>query len=327
MKQQNRLNKQVKEISIFIPVKNEIESMPQLEVAIAKLYDWTKQNNFGIDVFIHDNNSTDGSWEYIAGWAKRFPLRAFKFKQDIGYQESLALAFENAEGDAFVILQSDLQDPIEIIYEMIEKWSNGAKSVIGIPIKRNEHILEKIGRKSFVFIFKQMSDMKDFEWFTDFYLLDKQIYRNFRGLPLVNQFIRGRLVAEINFDCKIKYERNERKFGKSSFNFTRRYNLAISAILLHSSKSIRKIVLLSGFLGIFSVLASVTLLILSAVNILNSDKIGLYSVSLLILLNATSMIVLFGLALEYLSRIHYRLHSPKSLIDAREELFSTTIGM
>ena len=316
----------MKTLSLFIPVKNEIESLPQVRQTVESFSNWISERNLHLDVFIHDNGSSDGSWEFIENWAETKHLRAFKLQRDIGYQESLALAFDNAIGDAFLILQSDLQDPIEIAMEMVEYWLQGKSAIVGIPSMRKESLAEKIGRRIFVFLFKQSSDLRDHEWFTDFYLIDRKIYETFRGLPLVNQFIRGRLLEEVKFDEVIKYVRRDRKTGKSSFNFTRRYNLAISALLLHSSRSIRKLIVASVLIGAVSVIASAILFILASTNILSSDKIGLYGISLLILINANIMTILFGIVLEYLARLHTRLHLPDAVI-SRKNLYSKTINL
>ncbi len=308
-------------VSIFFPVKNELQNLPRLKEEAKNLHEKILELGITPDFFIHDNNSTDGSWDYIKNWADSFPLRAFRLRSDIGYQESLALAFDNAIGEGFMIIQSDLQDPPSVALEMIRMWANGAQSVVGIPDNRSESFTEKFGRLSFLFLFRKSSDFSKFEWFTDFYLLDHSLYKNYRSLPLVNQFIRGRLLEDFSFQHKLKYVRLERKKGATNFRFVKRYNLAMSALLLHSTRIIRRMTLLSVLLGVGSVFVSAILFALSITGVLNSSKIGLYGVGVLLFTNLTIVTVLFGVVLEYLLRIHKRLHISGSYVNSKSDLY------
>lgn len=320
-----KVNSHVKVISIFFPLKNEIANLSELESAIDYLEDFLITENLSGDFFIHDNNSSDGSWDFIESMCSRRKIRAFRLNRDIGYQESLALAFDNALGDAFIVIQSDLQDPPEIAAEMIRLWKLGMKSIVGIPVNRKEKMLEKIGRNIFLFLFRSAGDLKGFHWFTDFYLLDHTIYKNYKNLPLVNQFIRGRLINDFVFEKEIKYERIQRVAGQSNFSFSKKYHLALSAVLLHSSKFVRKLVLFSFALGLLSILASAILFALAVFGVLSSTKIGFYGTFLMLFFNITFTFLLFGIALEYLSRIHIRLHSSEQLLSQRNLLYKKII--
>ena len=307
-------------LTLFLPVYNEIESMPDIESTLIKLNKEIDSLGGELEILFHDNMSTDGSWEFIQSMSTRVKLRAFRMRRTIGYQESLALAFDHATGDAFVILQSDLQDPPELIIDMFEKWKSGFRSIVGIPNFRKENFRDTIGRSIFVRIFKSSSDLKKFTWFTDFYLLDRSIYKNYSGLPLINQFIRGRLVTDMSFEVSIPYSRNERLKGVSKFSFSKKYSLAIDALLLHSQKVIRRMVILGLFISSLFFATSIVLLILSFMKILDPSKIGLYGIASLILFNMTIFVSLFGICFEYLSRIHSRLHASSLLLENREWL-------
>jgi dolichol-phosphate mannosyltransferase len=320
-----KVNSHKKVISIFFPLRNEIANLPKLESVIEYLEDFLITENLTGDFFIHDNDSTDGSWDFIESMGNRRKIRAFRLNRDIGYQESLALAFDNALGDAFIVIQSDLQDPPEIVVEMIKQWKLGMKSIVGIPINRKEKMVEKIGRNMFLFLFRSAGDLKGFQWFTDFYLLDYAIYKNYRNLPLVNQFIRGRLINDFTFEKEIKYQRIQRVAGQSNFSFSKKYHLALSAVLLHSSRMVRKLVLFSFILGLLSILASAILFALAIFGILSSTKIGFYGTFLILFFNITFTFILFGISLEYLSRIHVRLHSSEHLLNQRNLLYKKII--
>lgn len=321
----SKVNSHLKIVSVFFPLKNEIANLPKLETVVEYLENFLIAENLKGDFFIHDNDSTDDSWDFIESMCARRKIRAFRLNRDIGYQESLALAFDNALGDAFIVIQSDLQDPPEIAAEMIKQWKLGTKSIVGIPINRKEKMVEKIGRNLFLFLFRSAGDLKSFQWFTDFYLLDYTIYKNYKNLPLVNQFIRGRLINDFVFEKEIKYQRIQRMAGRSNFSFSKKYHLALSAVLLHSSKIVRKLVICSFALGLLSILASATLFGLSLFGILSSTKIGFYGTFLMLFFNITFTFLLFGISLEYLSRIHLRLHSSEQLLSQRNSLYKKII--
>lgn len=307
-------------------MKDELTNLPQLEEAIQHLSGAISEMGIEPDFLIHDNNSSDGSWDYVKAMSERISIRAFRLRRDIGYQESLALAFDNAIGDAFIIIQSDLQDPPEIAIEMIKMWKSGAKSVVGIPTNRFEGFSEKIGRLGFLFLFRNSSDFSNFRWFTDFYLLDESLYKNYQSLPLINQFIRGRLLEDIDFQETIFYTRRNRVNGKTNFRFVKRYNLAVSALLLHSSRMIRRVILFSFLLGMISIVTSGILFTLSVMGVLSQSKIGLYGIALLLCINLTGSSILLGVILEYLLRIHKRLHASNSNFHDREKIYAEFIS-
>jgi glycosyltransferase involved in cell wall biosynthesis len=307
-------------LTIFLPVCNEIDSMPDIELALNEMNRQISSLGGELEILIHDNMSTDGSWEFLQSMSTRLKIRAYKMRKNIGYQESLALAFDHANGDAFAILQSDLQDPPELIIEMYQMWLSGAKSIVGIPQMRHESLKDKLGRSIFVKIFKGSSDLEKFNWFTDFYLLDRSIYKNYSGLPLINQFIRGRLVNDFVFEFTVPYVRHGRKKGTSKFSFGRKYTLAIDALLLHSQKLIRRMVVIGICVSFLFFVTSLGLLLLSFLNVLDPSKLGLYGIASLILFNMTMIISLFGISFEYLSRMHSRLHASSLILENREDL-------
>ena len=307
-------------LTLFLPVYNEVESMSDIESALIQLRKEIVSLGGELEVLFHDNMSVDGSWECIQSMSTRINLRAYRMRRNIGYQESLALAFDHASGDAFAILQSDLQDPPELVTVMFEKWMLGFNSIVGLPNLRKENLRDKIGRSIFVNIFKSSSDFKEFTWFTDFYLLDKSIYKNYSGLPLINQFIRGRLITDISFEASIPYSRNDRLKGVSKFSFGKKYSLAVDALLLHSQKIIRRMVILGLCISSLFFATSISLLFLSFMKILDPAKMGLYGIASLIMFNMTMFVSLFGVCFEYLSRIHSRLHASNLLLENRESL-------
>lgn len=293
----------VRTLTIFIPVYNEELILSNLFKSLNKLCDDLNSLNINADILFHDNASTDSSWNLIFEFAKaRNNVKAFRFSRNIGYQQSLTLSFKHSFSDGIVVYQSDMQDPICLIVEFVKAWISGHKVVVGVATNRSEKFLETLGRKFFLWLFKSSADLRQINWFTDFYLLDKSIYSQFANLPFSHQFIRGRLVESNVIDLEIDYCREKRKLGESKFNFAKKYSLAFDAILLHGTRLIRRIT-------IFGFGVSVLLFPLMIANFYFKIWTSLLLVFFIFL--DFLIIGLIGLVLEYLIRVYARLQSPE----------------
>jgi dolichol-phosphate mannosyltransferase len=149
-----------------------------------------------------------------------------------------------ATGDAVVILQSDLQDPVSASLEMIQAWEMGARTVAGISHKRCEKKSIILSSGLFYYVINFLSDIVVLKWFQDFFLLDKTVYTDLARRINHYEFLRGRIVEEYGVDKKIYYERVGRKKGVSNFNFAGRYSIAMDGITRFGTKLIRRYVIL-----------------------------------------------------------------------------------
>ena len=308
-------------LTIFVPVFNEEESLPDLFEDLVVLNDAVTKLQGSIEVLFHDNCSSDSSWGLIMKFSKsvEFKVSAKKFAKNIGYQPSLAISFSNASGDAFVVYQSDRQDPIEVIIEMYVKWRNGDNCIVAVANSRAENIKDKIGRIGFVKLMRSASDLRIEKWFTDFYLLDKSLYSQLSGLPAVNQFIRGLIVQHFTIDSYVIYHRRSRPAGTSNFNFARKYTLAIDGLLLHGTRVIRRITLTSfSFSFVFTVIG----IPVGMISWIQSPSNRLIVLGILLSTFLLSICIgMLGIVLEYLIRIHQRLHSPTWLIESNSKIY------
>jgi dolichol-phosphate mannosyltransferase len=298
-----------KSLTLFVPVYNEEESIPDLLRDFKYFTSECLAMNVHVEILIHDNFSSDRSVElFREGLGGNSNTKVLCLPRNIGYQSSLALSFSNASGDAYLIYQSDRQDPIEIAIKMVSSWVDGNKFIVGVARSRADGLLEKIGRRIFVWILRHATDLPLNEWFTDFYLIDKSIYKQFSGLETQNQFIRGRLIESFEVDELIYYDRSPRLKGKSKFTFASKYSLALDALLLHSTKIIRKITSLGLFFSLFSIIGGGALTMKYTLE--DNNRLVFLSLTLTVLLVLCFIIILLiGFLLEYLSRIHKTLQS------------------
>ncbi len=321
-----QLAKRSGSLTIFVPVFNEEESLPELFKDLIFLNEKIQEIEGSIEVLFHDNCSTDASWGIIENFSKIAPFKVLgkKFAKNIGYQPSLAISFSNASGDAFVVYQSDRQDPIEVILQMYLRWSAGSNCIVATANSRAENLKDKIGRIGFVKLMRSASDLRIEKWFTDFYLLDKSLYSQFSGLPAINQFIRGLIVQHFTIDSYVIYHRRKRPSGTTNFNFARKYALAIDGLLLHGTRIIRRITLTSFTFSLLLTLIGIPLTIVAWMQ-LPAHRFTVLGIALTSFLLSIS-IGMLGIILEYLIRIHQRLHSPTWLIESNSKVYAKELN-
>jgi dolichol-phosphate mannosyltransferase len=289
-------------ITYVIPTRNE-------ETGIEDLFDAIKNVSFELDklghsleVVIVDNYSSDHTVNRILQVSTKENVRVnlYCLNRNYGLQRSLLFGMSRATGDAVVILQSDLQDPVSASLEMVQAWQSGARTVAGISHKRNEKKLTILTSGIFYYVVNFLSDIKVLKWFQDFFLLDKSVYTDLARRINHYEFLRGRIVEEYGIDKKIQYERLARKKGVSNFNFAGRYSIAMDGITRFGTKLIRKFVILGT-----SVLVLATLgFFINVIGLIITGERYLGNVlawAIIVLLG----LILFssGLILEYLIRL------------------------
>lgn len=317
---------ETKTLGVFVPVYNEQQNLTQVMNELEYLRDELLKLGVTLNLLIHDNASSDGSWEIISDRLKSFSnSKAIRFQVNIGYQPSLTLSFTNMQSDAYVVYQADRQDSVVDIIEMCKRWLSGAKTVIAIPVNRAETFVEKLGRLIFIFLFKSTSDIGKFRWFTDFYLLDKSLYKQLEGLPLMNQFIRGRIMETFPIDSILEYNRVSRTLGQSKFGFVKKYALALDAILLHASRLIRRLTFFGALLSFLSIVSLIANTVIN-IELYRGGNFFLLMADSFVILILSSLLLLLSVALEYLRRIYGIILSKRDLNqNAHKELFGEVI--
>ena len=244
-----------RKISIITPVLNEIESLP---VYIKSLSEFIKsfEENYLFEVIILDNNSSDNSYNYlIENKEIDFEKTLIKFSKNIGYQLSILHGLQQASGDCAIVVDSDLQDPLEISRQFISKWEEGNLIVGGLRNDRDESILISITRKIFYKLIKYFSSSSIPVNIGDFYLVDKKILKLLRKIKSRNIYLRG-LIFGLGVPYEtIVYKREKRKYGKTNFSFLKLLKFAKDALFLTSNFPHKLI----SFISYMSFLTAVTL--------------------------------------------------------------------
>ena len=300
-------------LTILVPTYNEEENLSNcvaaLEDMILKL---ASSTNLNLNILFIDNCSRDATWPMIEQILEgKKSWSGVRLDRNYGIQASLLKGMSLSKSDGLLVFQSDLQDPVDTAVELVHEWMKGSKVSAGITTSRSEGTLDRLSRLIFYKILAKTSDFGLKEWFHDFYVLDRSVYVNLYRQGFQHEFIRGRIAEEYGVDTVITYKRLPRLKGKSSFNFGRKYAMAMDGLLRYGNRVSRTISLLAFSLSIVNVALFLSLLIswLLGYRSPNQGWLSLVSLNLLIL---SSVGLLIGISFEYLFRIFRSLESVHS---------------
>ncbi|MGA9288453.1 MAG: glycosyltransferase family 2 protein [Anaerobacillus sp.] len=224
--------------SIIIPMYNE-------EATIEKTYRRLKKvmNEIGSTyelLFINDG-SQDRSGEIVkdfSTWDKT--IQVIELSRNFGHQIAITAGMDYASGDAIVVIDADLQDPPELIKDMIEKWKEGFEVVYAKRTKRKgESFFKRSTASLFYRVLRGLTDIDIPIDTGDFRLIDRKVCDQMTQLHEKNRFVRG-LVSWVGFNqTAVEYERDERVFGESKYPLKKMLKLSLDGITSFSYKPLK----------------------------------------------------------------------------------------
>jgi polyisoprenyl-phosphate glycosyltransferase len=293
----------MKKVSIVIPTYNE-------EVNVRLIYERLKNIFYGIDysyelLFI-DNYSSDKTREKIEMICKQDrDVKAIFNARNFGFTRSVFYGITQTTGDCTVLLFADMQDPPELILEFLKKWEQGYKIVIGIKNKSKENRFMYFVRKCYYKLIKKISDIDHIEQFTGFGLYDNSFMKVLKELDDPMPYLRG-IVAEMGFKrINVYYEQETRKFGQSSFNFFRLYDIAMLGITSYSKVVMRMATILGSFFSAVSLLVSIITLLIKLVY-WDYFQLGIAAILIGVFFLGSLQLFFIGLVGEYVLSINIR---------------------
>lgn len=207
-----------------------------------------------------DDGSTDRSAEIIRDRIDSgFPAELIRLSRNFGHQSAVSAGLAAADADLVAILDADLQDPPELVLEMLKHWQTGSDVVYGQRMERKESPFKRIGYWVFYRVMAWLSEIKIPLDSGDFCLMDSSVVIAMRQLPEKLRFVRG-LRAWVGFrQTGLPYERPERQAGRPKYTFRKLYKLATDGI---ASSSIRPLRVAQVFSFCFFMLSSLIALAL-----------------------------------------------------------------
>ncbi len=261
----------VSKISIICPARNESESVSALVGAINSIK-FSTQVNFNnkveLEFLIIDNASDDDTIEKLNSRLKNEPfVKIIRNVRNLGFQNSILKGLRNATGDAAIILQFDLQDPPEIIQEMIRRWIDGDKYIVTKIRKRNSGFIDALSRTLGYIFIRTLSGTKIKINSSDFWLLDRSIIDQINTLEIIRPFFRTLLPKFIKPSSVIEYDRNRRISGHSNFNFMAKLEFFIDALLTDTRRIALIYFLISGFSLVLGIILTILLFVKGGIEI------------------------------------------------------------
>lgn len=253
-------------------------------------------------LFVNDG-SRDRTAEIITGLAVHDQsVRLLDFSRNFGHQIAITAGMDHARGDAIVIIDADLQDPPELIPDMIARWQDGYEVVYAVRTRRDgETLFKKWTAALFYRTLHAMTEINIPLDTGDFRLIDRKVCDALRSIREKNRFVRG-LVTWVGFrQTAIEYVRNERFAGETKYPLKKMLRFALDGITSFSHKPLK----LATYLGSAVSLASVVGLVISlGLWALTSSVAGWVPLcAALLLLNGVTML-LVGVLGEYIGRIY-----------------------
>ena len=307
-------------ISICIPVFNEEDVLPELftrlDLVLSELI-----STYDFELVFTDNNSTDSTWTVIRDQKdigyKSFTVRAFRFSRNFGFQNSILENFRKSHGDAVIQLDADLQDPPELIPELLRKWDSGNKIVYGIRRSRAEGILPTKLRSLGYWMLDIFSEHPIPPNAGDFRLLDRKVVDALAQQNLVEPFLRGSIAGLGFSQIGIPFDREERTAGESKFPPLQVLTLGIKGVINHSLIPLRLSTYLGALVLITSGLGGLYYFLQSRVNPELPE--GFTTTQVLILAGIGLNAFFLGIIGDYISRI-YRLVRAEPNVIIQDEL-------
>ncbi|WP_210453580.1 glycosyltransferase family 2 protein [Pantoea ananatis] len=225
-------------ISLIVPVLNEEDAIPVFYKTVRE-FEALKQHTIEI-VFINDG-SKDATESIIDALSVSDPLVVpLSLTRNFGKEPALFAGLEHATGDAVIPIDVDLQDPINVIPLLIEKWQAGADIVLAKRIDRSTdgHLKRKTA-EWFYTLHNKISNPKIEENVGDFRLMSRNVVENIKKMPERNLFMKGILSWVGGQTEVIEYARAERVAGDSKFNSWKLWNLALEGITSFSTFPLR----------------------------------------------------------------------------------------
>lgn len=247
-------------LSLVVPAFNEEEAMEQ---SFERTYRAMSSIGYPFEIIYIDDGSRDRTWEIISRLAREHEeVRALRFSRNFGHQLAVTAGMDEAKGDAVIIMDADLQDPPEVIADMVKAWEQGADIAYGKRLHRKgETAAKKFTAWCYYRLLNFMSAYPIPLDTGDFRLLDKAVADEFKVLREHNRFLRG-MSAWLGYNAvPVEYVREERCAGKTKYTLKKMLRLAADGIFGFSSKPLTLIgwaglaVLCIALLGLIATIA------------------------------------------------------------------------
>ena len=291
----------MKKVTILIPCYNEEQSLPLLYPQLVALADSHPEYNWEL-LFVNDG-SKDHTLTILRQLRQQDSRICYiDLSRNFGKEAAMLAGFDYATGDCMVIMDADLQDPPELVTQMLAYWEEGYDDVYAKRTTRGkESWLRKTLTMTYYHLLQHTSRIDILENVGDFRLLDRKCIEALKELRESERYTKG-MFCWIGFNKKeILFNRGDRAYGNSSFNFIKLFNLAIEGITSFTTSPLR----ISSILGIIiSIIAFIYMCYILTKTLIWGDPVqGFPTLIVIILFLGGVQLLSLGIIGEYLARI------------------------
>ncbi|MBB1582370.1 glycosyltransferase family 2 protein [Serratia sp. OS31] len=288
-------------VSLVVPVFNEEEAIP---VFYKSVREYKPFADYDIEIIFVNDGSSDKTESIISALSLADShVKPINFTRNFGKEPALFAGLESSTGDVIIPIDVDLQDPIEVIPRLIQRWKNGAEVVLAKRIDRTcDGRMKRKSAEWFYRIHNKISKPAIEENVGDFRLMSREVVDNIKQLPERNLFMKGILSWVGGKMDVVEYSRAERVAGTSKFNGWKLWNLAIEGITSFSTFPLRIWAYLGFFVASLSFLYG-TWMILDKI-IWGNPVAGYPSIIVSILFLGGVQLIGIGVLGEYIGRIY-----------------------
>jgi glycosyltransferase involved in cell wall biosynthesis len=230
-------SEQTPTLSVVIPIFNEEETLEKLYERLRAALEKTAES-FEV-VFVNDG-SRDASERMLVEFHRRDPrFKSIHFSRNFGHQTALTCGLDHARGRAVVAMDGDLQDPPEVLPDLLARWREGYDVVYAVRQKRKEGVLKRTAYKGFYWLLRRVSYLDIPLDSGDFSLIDRRVIDILKQMPERNRFVRGLRTWAGFRQIGYEYAREARFAGESKYSLGKLMKLAFDGLVSYSYVPLR----------------------------------------------------------------------------------------
>jgi glycosyltransferase involved in cell wall biosynthesis len=302
-------------ISVISPVYHNAASLGDLHEAFKALAGRNPDDAF--EFILVDDDSGDNSYEVLLALAQDEPrMRVVKLSRNFGSMGAIQAGLAQSRGDAVAVITADLQDPPELIHDMLVHWRAGSKVIIAARSTRGDPFLTTALADSFYSLFRRFAIRSMPEHGFDFFVIDRQVCDLINGIEETNAYLMGLILWMGFHPVVVSYKRRERpaQYGRSMWSFLRRIKFFIDAFVAFSYTPVRAVSILGVGVSLVGLLYAILIITLRLLYDITIE--GWSSLMVVVLVVSGVQMLMLGVLGEYMWRnLEETRRRPRFIVD------------